>query len=100
MSASRSNRLSALAALICAGAAALTLCACAPAGDEVSQPAEPSVVATEPGQPPAPEQEQPEVSPSAYEWLDTELTDAVTGAKFRLADFKGEPVLLHAFATW
>lgn len=33
-------------------------------------------------------------------WLELELTDAVTGERFRLSDHRGEPVLLHAFAAW
>lgn len=37
---------------------------------------------------------------SSIAWLDTPLTDAVTGKQFRLSDFKGRPVLLHAFAVW
>ena len=41
-----------------------------------------------------------EESPSDLAWLDTPLTDAVTGEQFRLTDYKGTPVLLHAFAVW
>lgn len=37
---------------------------------------------------------------STIGWLDTPLTDAVTGESFRLSDYKGKPVLLHAFAAW
>ena len=33
-------------------------------------------------------------------WLDYELTDAITGETFRISDYKGTPVLLHAFAVW
>lgn len=83
-------------ALIVAGTlAASVLAGCAP------QPAEP-----EPSAPPSettsptPEATTPQGDASAYAWLDTELTDAVTGEKFRLADRKGEPILLHAFAVW
>ncbi len=36
----------------------------------------------------------------AYAWLDIELTDAVTGDSYTVADFAGDPVLLHAFAVW
>ncbi|MDI6901622.1 MAG: hypothetical protein QMC79_08035 [Anaerosomatales bacterium] len=36
----------------------------------------------------------------AYAWLDIELTDAVTGEKYTVADFAGDPVMLHAFAVW
>jgi len=51
---------------------------------------------------PASPTEEPGSEPSAAEiaWLDTPLTDAVTGEQFRLSDFKGKPVLLHAFAVW
>lgn len=42
-----------------------------------------------------------EAAPAAsIAWLDTPLTDAVTGKQFRLSDYKGKPVLLHAFAAW
>jgi len=46
--------------------------------------------------------EEPGSEPSAagIAWLDTPLTDAVTGEQSRLSDFKGKPVLLHAFAVW
>lgn len=37
---------------------------------------------------------------SSRAWLDAELTDVSSGKKFRLSDFKGRPVLLHAFAVW
>lgn len=37
---------------------------------------------------------------SAYAWLDTRLTDAVTGESFRISDFAGEPVLIQGFAVW
>jgi hypothetical protein len=41
-----------------------------------------------------------EALPASIAWLDTPLTDAVTGKQFRLSDYKGKPVLLHAFAAW
>jgi len=41
-----------------------------------------------------------EPPPAGIAWLDTPLTDAVTGEQFRLSDFKGKPVLMHAFAVW
>lgn len=47
--------------------------------------------------PPTPPAEEP---PSGLAWLETPLTDAVTGEQFRLTDYKGTPVLLHAFAVW
>lgn len=72
----------------------------APAGcaaDEVitkpeSEEPPPAAVATET----AAEEDQA----SSIAWLDTPLTDAVTGKEFRLSDYKGKPVLLHAFAAW
>lgn len=33
-------------------------------------------------------------------WLTIELTDVATGQAFRIADFKGKPVLLESFAVW
>ena len=33
-------------------------------------------------------------------WVDTELTDAVTGETFRISDLAGEPVLVEGFANW
>ena len=49
----------------------------------------------------APAAAEPEAeAPSAYPWLDTELTDAATGRTFTVSEFKGRPVLLHAFAVW
>ena len=48
---------------------------------------------------PAPPADSPS-EPSSRIWLDTELTDVSTGETFRLSDFKGRPVLLHAFAVW
>jgi hypothetical protein len=33
-------------------------------------------------------------------WVDTALTDAVTGETFRISDFAGEPVLVEGFANW
>jgi cytochrome oxidase Cu insertion factor (SCO1/SenC/PrrC family) len=37
---------------------------------------------------------------AVVDWVNVPLTDAVTGEKFTLADYKGKPVLLHAFAVW
>lgn len=52
----------------------------------------PSATSTETPEPAAPS--------ASIAWLDTPLTDAVTGKEFRLSDYKGKPILLHAFATW
>lgn len=63
-------------------------------------------VTSGPGPEPAPVEpsvgsETPAEEPSGeMAWLETPLTDAVTGEEFRLSDFKGKPVLLHAFAVW
>lgn len=42
---------------------------------------------------------QEEVEPSS-DWRDIELTDVLTGSKFRISDFKGKPILLESFAVW
>lgn len=77
-------------------AALITVPGCAPdrvvSEPESSEPPPPATVSTE-----TPVEEQPTAS---IAWLDTPLTDAVTGKEFRLSDFKGKPILLHAFATW
>ncbi len=33
-------------------------------------------------------------------WMDIELTDVVTGNKFKISDFKGKPIFLESFAVW
>ncbi len=68
---------------------------CAP-NREVTAPdsGAPSTPATQPQEPGS------EPSAAGIAWLDTPLTDAVTGEQFRLSDFKGKPVLLHSFAVW
>lgn len=53
---------------------------------EASTPTEPTVTA--------------KPSRSKIAWLDLWLTDAITGRKFRLAAYKGKPILLHPFAVW
>lgn len=65
-------------------------------------PSPPSVTSTETSAAQAPSAEVPPVEalPASIAWLDTPLTDAVTGKRFRLSDYKGKPVLLHAFAAW
>ncbi len=45
---------------------------------------------------PAPEPDQPVVSP----WMDIKLTDVATGEKFQISDFKGKTILLESFAVW
>lgn len=60
---------------------------------ETPSPA-PAPVSTEAVTPPSGE------SAAAVSWVNVPLTDAVTGEKFTLADYKGKPVLLHAFAVW
>jgi cytochrome oxidase Cu insertion factor (SCO1/SenC/PrrC family) len=51
-------------------------------------------------QPPAPTPAPAPTAPAAADWMDIELTDVVTGGKFRISDFKGKPVLLESFAVW
>jgi len=87
--------LQGLKALITAmvGAALVTGCAPAPPVTEPDPPAAEQPAAE------APPAEQP-AQPASREWLDAELTDASTGRTFKISDFKGRPVLLHAFAVW
>jgi thiol-disulfide isomerase/thioredoxin len=33
-------------------------------------------------------------------WIETELTDVVTGETFRVSDLEGTPVLVESFAVW
>ena len=77
-------------------AALLAVPGCAPDGvvtePESSDPPPPAAASTE--TPVAEEQG------ASIAWLDTPLTDAVTGKEFRLSDYRGKPILLHAFATW
>jgi len=35
-----------------------------------------------------------------FDWKDAELTDIITGNKFKISDFEGKPVLLESFAVW
>ncbi len=39
-------------------------------------------------------------SGTASSWMTIELTDVATGQVFRIADFKGKPVLIESFAVW
>ncbi len=39
-------------------------------------------------------------SAKKIDWKQMELTDAVTGKKFKIADFKGKDVLVQSFAVW
>ena len=64
--------------------------------DPESPPAETPRGATDDPAPPV----DSSAEPSSRTWLDTELTDVSTGESFRLSEFKGRPVLLHAFAVW
>ncbi|MDZ4168111.1 MAG: hypothetical protein U1E26_00455 [Coriobacteriia bacterium] len=76
---------------------------CTPSPEPVAQvPTVPSEPATDTAAPDTAEPDPAPTSPPASQiaWLDTELEDAVTGKQFRLADYKGKPVLLHSFATW
>lgn len=88
-----------LARLITAATLALSVSGCATAPEPDPTPTVPPV-SQEPTPAPseAPTQVAPE--PSSIAWLDTDLTDAATGRRFRLSDYKGKPVLLHAFAVW
>lgn len=41
-----------------------------------------------------------EVMKSARPWMDIVLTDAKSGEKFTIGQFKGKPILLESFAVW
>jgi len=43
------------------------------------------------------EEATPESVPT---WMDIELSDAATGEKFKISDFKGTPILVESFAVW
>jgi hypothetical protein len=63
-------------------------------------PTPPAASSTE-ASPEAATEAPPEAAPaSAIAWLDTPLTNTVTGKEFRLSDYKGKTVLLHPFAAW
>ena len=85
------SRIATVAAALILSIALIT--GCIPS--EVNTPSEPGVVPA-----PAPTEGPAETPSTAVAWLDTPLTDAVTGEEFKLSDFKGKPVLLHAFAVW
>ena len=53
--------------------------------------------ATEPS---APDAGGSDATTSELAWLQTELVDVQTGKTFRIADFKGKPVLVKSFAVW
>ncbi len=76
-------------------AALFVVCGCT--SDRVVTAPQPSDIP-----PSATSTEMPEpTAPSAsIAWLDTPLTDAVTGKEFRPSDYRGKPILLHAFAAW
>ena len=48
---------------------------------------------------PTPQAAQPPAQETAG-WMDTELTDVITGETFRISDFKGKIILLESFAVW
>jgi hypothetical protein len=94
--------------------ALLALGGCGDAADESSDAGGDSVISTDtdtgsdeptvadPGEPdtdPGDGGDDP-VADETPAWTDIELTDAVTGEKFRISDYAGQPVLLHSFAVW
>ncbi len=74
----------------------LMFAGCAP--DAAEQPVAPPSAVDE--APAPPEQPAEESEPSAFPWLDVELEDVQTGERFRIADFRGRPVLIKSFAVW
>lgn len=50
-------------------------------------------------QAPSPQAAQPPAQEMAG-WMDTELTDVLTGDTFRISDFKGKTILVESFAVW
>lgn len=80
-------------------ALAASVAGCAPAPEPAARPEpEPAPPMAEESPTTTPPAEEPAASQIA--WLDTELTDAVTGKSFRLSDYRGQTVLLHSFAVW
>lgn len=47
-----------------------------------------------------PEEGQEKVSESKKDWRDFELSNVLTGEKFKISDFKGKKILLESFAVW
>lgn len=78
-------------------AALVVASGCAPA-DPV--PDAPSEQVPSQSQPESPATDAGAPASDEIAWIGTELTDAVTGEPIRLRDYKGTPVLLHAFAVW
>ena len=82
-------------------AAVLTLsmlagCSAAESEPDVSEPDMPSET-------PAPDVQDSadgEQLAAQFAWADIELTDVLTGETFRIADFRGKPVLVKTFAVW
>ena len=88
-------------ALLTLLAAVLTLsmlagCSAAESEPDVSEPGMPSET-------PAPDVQDSadgEQFAAQFAWADIELTDVLTGETFRIADFRGKPVLVKTFAVW
>lgn len=94
------NRITTLGVLL-ASALLATACAAPPADTPVAEtPSTPATESAPTTGDPAPKPPPEPPAKAKYVWLDTELTDAVSGKEFALSDFKGRPVLLHPFAVW
>lgn len=49
---------------------------------------------------PESETETEAIESETLRWMDVELTDVLTGDKFKISDFKGKTVLIESFAVW
>lgn len=91
----RSTALLALLAIVLA----LSMLAGCLAEESVPGLSEPDV----PSETPAPDEQgstDGEQATEQFAWADIELTDVMTGETFRIADFRGKPVLVKTFAVW
>ncbi len=87
-----------LSAMVALGILMLAGCAPEVAEDPVAPPVDPSPTVEE--TPSAPGEPADEPVASAFPWLDVELEDVQTGERFRISDFRGQPVLVKSFAVW
>lgn len=91
----RSTALLALLAIVLA-LSMLAGCLAAESEPDVSEPDVPSETPALDEQDSA-DGEQPATQ---FAWADIELTDVLTGENFRIADFRGKPVIVKTFAVW
>jgi hypothetical protein len=92
------HRSTALFALLAIALALSMLAGCLAAESEPDV-SEPDV----PPETPAPDEQgstDGEQATEQFAWADIELTDVLTGETFRIADFRGKPVIVKTFAVW